>query len=140
MYIRKASRVYKGKTYFNYLLVESILTPNGPRQKVVCSLGDLSPRPKHEWLALAHRLQSALGGQEDLFPSPTAAPVLDPLLAKVKSPAAAGLPEATGKDKELLPVRIDGVRCEQSREAGPAHVGYQFWQRLGWRRFSRARA
>jgi transposase len=131
MYIRKASRVYKGKTYFNYLLVESILTPNGPRQKVVCSLGDLSPRPKHEWLALAHRLQSALGGQEDLFPSPTAAPVLDPLLAKVKSPAAAGLPEATGKDKELLPVRIDGVRCEQSREAGPAHVGYQFWQRLG---------
>ena len=28
MYIRKASRVYKGKTYFNYLLVESVVTPD----------------------------------------------------------------------------------------------------------------
>ena len=26
MYIRKASRTYNGKTYFNYLLVESVLT------------------------------------------------------------------------------------------------------------------
>src|ERR1700722_14565867 len=130
MYIRKASRVYKGKTYFNYLLVESVVTPDGPRQKVVCSLGDLSPRPKHEWLALAHRLQSALSGQEELFPSPTAASALVPLLAKVKSPAAPSLSETPCKDKELLPVRIDGVRCEQSREAGPVHVGYQFWQRL----------
>jgi transposase len=131
MYIRKASRVYKGKTYFNYLLVESVLTPDGPRQKVVCSLGDLSPRPRHEWLALAHRLQSALSGQEELFPSSTAASALVPLLAKVGSPAVPGLSEAAGKDKELLPVRIDDVRCEQSREAGPVHVGYQFWQRLG---------
>jgi hypothetical protein len=46
MYIRKASRTYKGKTYFHYLLVESIVTPKGPRQKVICSLGDLKPRPQ----------------------------------------------------------------------------------------------
>src|SRR6266536_1810175 len=131
MYIRRASRVYKGKTYFNYLLVESILTPKGPRQKVICSLGDLSPRPKHEWLALAHKLQSALGGQQDLFSTAQAASALDPLLAKAKSSAAAHLPEATGDHEPLLPVRIDGVRCEQSREAGPVHVGCQFWQRLG---------
>jgi two-component system, NarL family, response regulator len=72
MYIRRASRVYKGKTYFNYLLVESVATPKGPRQKVVCSLGDLRPRPKREWLALAHKLQSALGGQEPLFRSANA--------------------------------------------------------------------
>jgi transposase len=131
MYIRRASRVYKDKTYFNYLLVESIVTPKGPRQKVVCSLGDLSPRPKHEWLALAHKLQSALGGQEEFFPPTDAALALDPLLAKVQSSPAARRPETTTDDKQLLPVRIDGVRCEQSREAGPVHVGYQFWQRLG---------
>ena len=41
MYIRKSSRTANGKTYFNYLLVESVLTPKGPRQKVICSLGDL---------------------------------------------------------------------------------------------------
>src|SRR5580693_5198652 len=98
MYIRKASRVYKGKTYFNYLLVESVLTPAGPRQKVVCSLGDLSPRPRHEWLALAHRLQSALNGQEELLPSPTAASVVVPPLAKLGSPNAPGPSETAGID------------------------------------------
>jgi transposase len=131
MYIRRASRVYNGKTYFNYLLVESVLTPKGPRQKVICSLGDLSPRPKHEWLALAHKLESALGGQEDLFPSANTASALDPLLAKVKSSVNVRLPKTTGQDEERLLVRLDGVCCEQSREAGPVHVGYQFWQRLG---------
>ena len=42
--IRNASRTYKGKTYSSYLLVESTLTPKGPRQKVICSLGDPSVR------------------------------------------------------------------------------------------------
>src|SRR5215469_5142137 len=44
MYIRKSTRSYKGRTYTNYVLVESVQTPKGPRQKSVCSLGDLSPR------------------------------------------------------------------------------------------------
>jgi hypothetical protein len=69
MYIRKASRTVHGKTYFNYLLVESHLTPKGPRQKVICSLGDLSPRPKEQWLELARKLENALTGQQDLFAS-----------------------------------------------------------------------
>src|SRR2546422_8707450 len=69
MYLRKASRTYKGKTYTNHLLVESILTPKGPRQKVICSLGDLSPRPREEWLALAHKMEAALSGQQELLPA-----------------------------------------------------------------------
>ena len=60
MYVRKTTRRYKDKTYTNYLLVESIHTPNGPRQKVVCSLGDLSPRPAEEWLRLARKVEEAL--------------------------------------------------------------------------------
>jgi transposase len=132
MYIRKASRTYKGKTYSNYLLVESILTPKGPRQKVICSLGDLSPRPKQDWLALAHKLESALSGQQELV-SPSDNPELDRLLAKVKSAAAAPSPPPPGAaaaNGELVAVRVDGVRCEESREAGPVHVGCQFWRRL----------
>ena len=78
MYIRKASRTYKGKTYSNYLLVESILAPKGPRQKVICSLGDLSPRPKQDWLALAHKLESALSGQQDLVGSSENAELVSP--------------------------------------------------------------
>ena len=34
-------------------------------------------------------------------------------------------------DEEKITVCTDGVRIEQSREAGPVHVGYQFWLRLG---------
>ena len=133
MYIRKASRTYKGKTYSNYLLVESIVTPKGPRQKVICSLGDLSPRPKQDWLALAHKLAAALCGQSDLVRSSDNAEV-ERLLAKVKSSAAAqdlhnpSAPAAVQDD--LVAVRVAGVRCEQSREAGPVHVGCQFWRRL----------
>jgi len=134
MYIRKASRNYKGKTYSNYLLVESISTPKGPRQKVICSLGDLSPRPKQDWLALAHKLEAALSGQQELVRSPGNAE-LEHLLAKVKSSSAVvseppPLPGAAAANHELVAVQVNGVRCEESREAGPVHVGYQFWRRL----------
>jgi len=131
MYIRKASRTYKGKTYSNYLLVESILTPKGPRQKVICSLGDLSPRPQQDWLALAHKLESALSGQQELITSSDHAEV-ERLVAKVKSSVTAPFrPTAAAANDELVAVRVAGVRCEESREAGPVHVGCQFWHRLG---------
>ncbi len=66
MYIRKSSRVYRGKTYTKHLLVESVQTPKGPRQRSICSLGSLEPAPREQWLALAHKLQSTLQGQLSL--------------------------------------------------------------------------
>ena len=60
MYIRKTKRVYKGKNYTNHLLVESVLTAKGPRQRTICSLGSLEPAPYEQWLALAHKMESAL--------------------------------------------------------------------------------
>ena len=72
MFIRKTTRKYKEKTYTNYLLVESVHTPKGPRQKVICSLGDLSPRPARQWLQLAHKIEDALLGQANLFEAPDA--------------------------------------------------------------------
>jgi hypothetical protein len=51
MYIRKSVSKQKGKTYTNYLLVESVKTAKGPRQRVVCSLGNLTPAPREEWMA-----------------------------------------------------------------------------------------
>src|SRR2546428_8164527 len=67
MFIRKSTRCYKGRTYTNYLLVESVHTPKGPRQNTICSLGDLSPRPREEWLKLACKVEAALVGQGDLL-------------------------------------------------------------------------
>src|SRR6266542_2000352 len=101
MYIRKSSRAYKGKTYLNYILVESTLTPKGPRQKVICSLGNLQPRPQSEWLALAHKLTAALSGQADLLADQAPDPELQKLVAKVQSArpparAAESAPPAAG--------------------------------------------
>lgn len=127
MYIRKSSRTYKGKTYSNYVLVESVLTPKGPRQKIICSLGDLSPRPQADWLELAHKLTSALSGQTDLLADQAPDSELQQLIAKAK----AAPPSSPAAVSDLLAVLVDQVRTEQSREAGPVHAGYQFWRRLG---------
>ena len=133
MYIRKASRTYKGKTYFNYLLVESHLTPKGPRQKIICSLGDLSPRPKQQWLELARKLENALTGQQDLFASASPDPELETLVAKVKAGPRRrrraqqdqqALATSVEPGEEKIAVLTGAVRSEQSREAGPVHVGY----------------
>ncbi len=129
MFIRKSSRTANGKTYFNYLLVESVLTPKGPRQKVICSLGDLRPRPQADWLALAHKLTSALSGQADLLAPQAPDPELQALVAKLRSAPSPSVAPASHSD--LLTVHVDQVRAEESREAGPVHVGYQFWLRLG---------
>src|SRR3972149_3463890 len=66
MYIRKTKRVYKGKIYINHLLVESVLTPKGPRQRALCSLGRLEPAPREQWLGLARKMEAALQGQLSL--------------------------------------------------------------------------
>jgi hypothetical protein len=63
MYIRRSTRIYKGKTFTNYVLVESVHTAKGPRQRSICSLGDLGPRPREEWLKLARKIEDALVGQ-----------------------------------------------------------------------------
>src|SRR5260370_7336733 len=67
MYIRKSARSYKRRTYTNYLLVESVHTPKGPRQNTICSLGHLSPRPREERLKLACKIEEALVAQGDLL-------------------------------------------------------------------------
>src|ERR1017187_1240089 len=134
MYIRQSSRTYKGKTYINYVLVESILTPKGPRQKIICSLGDLRPRPQAEWLALAHKPSPALSGQADLLDTPAPDSELQELVAKVQSvtpPSLGNTARLPATNSDRLAVHVDQVRTEESREAGPVHAGYQFWQRLG---------
>ena len=66
MFIRKTVKRYKDKTYTNYLVVETVSTPQGPRQRTVCSLGPLSPGPKSKWLALISQVEAALAGQTSL--------------------------------------------------------------------------
>jgi transposase len=134
MYIRTTTRKYRGKTYTNYLLVESLHTAKGPRQKVICSLGDLKPRPKEEWLKLARKVEARLSGQEPLFDEPDQE--AEAIVRKVKEEKAAKGKRAKedrhrNRPRDLVTVHTDEVTTERHREAGSVHVGYQFWQRLG---------
>jgi transposase len=134
MYVRQTTRRYKDKTYTNYLLVESIHTPKGPRQKVICSLGDLSPRPAEDWLRLARMVEDALVGQPHLFSQPD--PEVEQIVRQVRQrrardadqhPPAAPPPPADG---DRIAVHADRIAMTQVRSAGPVHVGFQFWKRL----------
>jgi transposase len=133
MYIRKTVRRYKDKTYVNFLLVESVLTDKGPRQRVICSLGDLSPRPPEQWLALARKLQDALTGQRSFPGFADQDPELQQLLLSLSlsPPPAQDTPQLGADPGELVSVHVDQVAVEQSKPAGHVHVGHEFWKRLG---------
>ena len=138
MYIRKSIRSYKRRTYTNYVLVESVHTAKGPRQNTICSLGDLSPRPRQEWLKLARKIEHALLWQGDLLAAQDGE-VAD-IVGRVR--ARRKRDQRTKAEPALLPsrpragsgalIKVDPSRVatEQHREAGPVHVGYQFWRRL----------
>jgi hypothetical protein len=82
MYLRRTTRGVDDKTNQNYLLVESVATPKGPRQRVICSLGALAPGPKDEWLGTARRLHAALAGQTALVSDAT----VDALAGRARPP------------------------------------------------------
>src|SRR4030042_1700751 len=126
MYIRRSTRKYGDRTYTNHLLVESIQTPKGPRQKTICSLGDLSPRPAKDWLKLAHKIEGALLGQKGLIAEE------DLETKRLISKAKGGIKNRQPREMDdLIKIHIDKVETALHREAGPVHVGYQFWRRLG---------
>src|SRR5437870_13593399 len=125
MYIRKTTRNYKDKTYTNQLLVESVQTPNGPRQRTICSLGSLEAAPAEDWLALAHKLQSAMEGQVSLPDAPAEIEELRQKASKRTKRARAAVSDTA---IVVEPGRVD---MEEMREAGSVHVGHQMWHQLG---------
>jgi transposase len=124
MFIKRTKKRVGDKTYVNHVLVESVATPKGPRHRVVCSLGSLAPAPAEDWLALAHKIEAALTGQQPLVGDPR----VDALVAKVQ--AARRVARQAERKADLVAVHTDQVTTEDHREAGPVHVGHQLWQKL----------
>jgi len=127
MYLRKSVRSYKGKKYTNHLLVESIHTAKGPRQRVICSLGSLAPAPQEQWLALAHRMESSLRGQRSL-PGPDTE--VEDLLHNQRAGRKRGA-KVSQPSSSIVAIDTARVEIEQVRQAGPVHAGHQMWRQLG---------
>jgi len=111
--------------------VESVYTPKGPRQKTVCSLGDLKPRSRSEWLKLVHRVEDALVGQGELFCEGESDAEVKAIVEKVRRRQAGERPAKDYSDSDVISILPDEVTTERHREAGPVHVGRVFWDRLG---------
>ena len=121
MFLKHTTKTVRGKSYHNHLLVESFSTPKGPRHRTICSLGSLAPGPREHWLALAHRLQASLSGQQSLLPDPELDSLVEQVQGQRPRPAEA----------EWVEVLTDEIEIQQAREAGSVYVGHQMWARLG---------
>ena|ERR671922_1929371 len=128
MYMRKTTKISKGKTYTHYLLVESVHPPKGPRQRTVCSLGSLGPGPLEQWHALARKVEAALAGQRSL--EPTALP-MELMVEKVPpGPSAPDRPRGRGR-----PSIQSRSPSKKPARRGRCTLGTRCGSSWGWRRF-----
>src|SRR3972149_730632 len=118
MYFRRTTRRVGGTTYHNYLLVESVATPKGPRQRVICSLGTLAPGPKEAWLGTAQRLHAALAGQTALVRDAT----VEALAARARAPRARASPAGARPHDRPRPGDVRGRTGSGARARGPSDV------------------
>ena len=77
MFIGQLKVSRNGRSYTYHRLLESVRTDNGPRQRLILSLGTLT-LPKSEWPRLAERIHDLLNHQEAI---PFGASDLDQLAA-----------------------------------------------------------
>src|SRR6266446_1445355 len=115
MFLRPNHRGKDGKDHTYWSLVETVRTPDGPRQKTLCYLGELNSSAQARWLRTVEVFNEQGQAQQlKLFPSHVAPPVDDPAVARVL---------------------LDQVRLERTRQFGACYVGLELWKRLQLDRF-----
>jgi transposase len=118
MFLRSHRREKDGKDHSYWSLVETVRTPNGPRQRTLCYLGELNGSAQARWLkTIAVFNEQGEVQQLKLFPSQIAPPPDDPQVARVL---------------------LNKVRLERTRQFGSCWLGLQLWRRLELDRFFEA--
>jgi hypothetical protein len=134
MFIKRTTKTINGIPYHNYLLVQSVRTEKGPRQNVVCSLGNLEPGPPEKWRQMARNVESALSGQLSVKRDP----VVERMVQMVRQSAVLD-PESKQKllerQKQNEPeqwIKVDSrtLQLDDACEADPVHVAHQIWNKL----------
>jgi len=115
MFLRPHRRDKDGKDHTYWSLVETVRTPDGPRQKTLCYLGELNSSAQGRWLRTIEVFNDQGDAQQlKLFPSDVAAPADDPQVARVL---------------------LNKVRLERTRQFGSCLLGWELWKRLELDRF-----
>ena len=90
-------------------------TPDGPRQRTLCYLGELNSSAQARWLKTVEVFNEQGEAQQlKLFPSHVAVPDDDPQVARVL---------------------LNQVRLERTRQFGACFLGLELWKRLELDRF-----
>ena len=115
MFLRRHARAKDGKLHTYWSLVEMVRTPDGPRQRTLCYLGELNDSAQARWLKTIE-VFNAEGESHllKLFPSDVEPPENDATVARV---------------------RLNKVRLERPRRFGDVFLGLELWKRLGLDRF-----
>src|SRR4051794_24095650 len=115
MFLRPNHRSKDGKEHAYWSLVESVRTPDGPRQRTLCHLGELNGSDHARWLRTVEVFNEQGEAQQlKLFPSHIEPPADDPQVARVL---------------------INRVRLERTRQFGACYLGLELWKRLELDRF-----
>jgi transposase len=110
MFLRPHRRDKDGKDHTYWSLVETVRTPDGPRQKTLCYLGELNSSAQTRWLRTIEVFNEQGDSQQlKLFPSDVAAPPDDPQVARVL---------------------LNKVRLERTWQFGSCFLGLDLWRRL----------
>ena len=115
MFLRPNHRGKDGKQHTYWSLVESVRTPDGPRQRTLCHLGELNGSDHARWLKTVEVFNEHGEAQQlKLFPSHVESPADDPQVARVL---------------------VNRVRLERTRQFGACYLGLELWRRLALDRF-----
>jgi transposase len=115
MFLRPNHRAKDGKQHTYWSLVESVRTPDGPRQRTLCHLGELNGSDQARWLKTVEVFNERGEAQQlKLFPSHVEPPADDPQVARVL---------------------VNRVRLERTRQFGACYLGLELWRRLELDRF-----
>ena len=118
MFLRTHSRTKDGKDHTYWSLVETIRTPDGPRQKTLCYLGELNSSAQARWWKTVEVFNEQGEAQQlKLFPSHVEPPADDPKVARVL---------------------LNQVRLERTRQFGACWLGLELWRQLELDRFFEA--
>src|SRR6516225_10901610 len=110
MFLRAHQRDKDGKEHTYWSLVETVRTPDGPRQKTLCYLGELNGSAQARWLKTIEVFNEEGEAQQlKLFPSHVEVPENDPEVARVL---------------------VNRVRLERTRQFGAGFLGWELWKRL----------
>ena len=84
MFLREHQREKDGKNHRYWSLVETVRTPDGPRQRTLCYLGELNGSAQGRWLKTIEVFnEQGESRQLKLFPSEVEPPEEDPNVARV---------------------------------------------------------